>query len=143
MSVIMDNALTVEEMVNREFDYNIGKAMLFAINEIDEDNSVTMTLAGEHGDVYDLLASDDSQLIAKVSDYVAVVTVGWASPRNNPEDEEIAPSQHPERRRVRLVTLANREGVASVIRFQDDTEVVTDEGQAVGTLADAVKALYF
>lgn len=142
MSVIMENAQVVEEMVNRDFGYDLGKAMLFAINEVDEDNSVTMTLAGEHGDVYDLLDSEDSHLVAKVSDYVAVVTCGWASPLQDTDDDEIAPSQHPQRRRVRLVVMANKEGVASVLRFQDDTETVTDEGQATGSLADAIKALF-
>ena len=59
------------------------------------------------------------------------------------EDDDVAsrlePSKHPERRRIRLIIGANATGVASVLRFQDNPdEIVTDEGNAQGSLADAV-----
>lgn len=102
------------------------------------------TLVAEHGDVYDLLDSVEAQAVALMSDAVVIRTCGWASPiSNNDEYEGVAPSQHPERRRVRLLVCANGKDTASVIRFTDDWEnPVFDEGQATGSLADAVNSLF-
>jgi hypothetical protein len=82
--------------------------------------------------------------LAKRSEYVAIVTCGWAAPirDNDDDDDAVAPSQHPERRRVRLVVLASRSSVSSVLRFSDTPdEVVTDAGKATGSLADAIHQL--
>jgi hypothetical protein len=44
---------------------------------------------------------------------------------------------------VRLFIVASRKGVASVLRFRDDPEnPITDDGQARGSLADAVQQLF-
>jgi hypothetical protein len=105
----------------------------------------TLVKVDEHEDVYDLLASPFAQATAKLADAIAVVTCGWASPidHDHDEDEQVAPSQHPQRRRVRLVVLATREHTASVLRFSDDWDSpITDEGQARGSLADAVRNLF-
>ncbi|MBJ7398596.1 MAG: hypothetical protein JHD29_07560, partial [Ilumatobacteraceae bacterium] len=57
--------------------------------------------------------------------------------------EDIPPSQHPLRRRVRLVVAVCDKGVASVLRFADTpNDIVTDAGAARGSLADAVKDLW-
>lgn len=102
------------------------------------------TLVGEHGDVYEMLDSVEAQAVALMSDAVVVRTCGWASPIS--QDDEYAdmrPSEHPERRRVRLLVCANGTDTASVIRFTDDWEnPVFDEGQATGSLADAVQSLF-
>jgi hypothetical protein len=105
----------------------------------------TTTLVGEHGDVYEMLDSVEAQAVAMLSDAVIVSTCGWASPIADGDDEYegVAPSQHPERRRVRLLVCANGKETASVIRFTDDWEnPVFDEGQARGSLADAVNSLF-
>lgn len=102
------------------------------------------TLVGEHGDVYEMLDSVEAQAVALMSDAVVVRTCGWASPIS--QDDEYAdmrPSEHPERRRVRLLVCANGTDTASVLRFTDDWEnPVFDEGQATGSLADAVQSLF-
>ena len=102
------------------------------------------TLVGEHGDVYEMLDSVEAQAVALMSDAVVVRTCGWASPIS--QDDEYAdmrPSEHPERRRVRLLVCANGKDTPSVIRFTDDWEnPVFDEGQATGSLADAVQSLF-
>lgn len=103
-----------------------------------------LKLISEHADIYDLLESDEVATQLDKSDLaVLVVTTGWASPRTKEDDDEMRPSEHPERRRVRLSIYANRLGeVASIIRFEDDpNEIVTDEGSATGSLADAISAL--
>jgi hypothetical protein len=53
-------------------------------------------------------------------------------------DGETAPSQHAERRRVRLTIVANRNEVASVMRCENDDETVVDYGTAHGSLAVAL-----
>jgi hypothetical protein len=103
----------------------------------------TTELVAEHGDVYDLLDNPMSSMVAQLSDSVIVRTCGWAAPIARGDDDEVAPSQHPERRRVRLLVCANATDTASVIRFSDDWDnPVYDEGQATGALADAVRSLF-
>lgn len=101
-------------------------------------------LIAEHGDVYEMLESVEAQAVALLSDAVVIRTCGWASPISEGDEYEgVAPSQHPERRRVRLLVCANGTDTASVLRFTDDWDnPVFDEGQATGSLADAVQSLF-
>ncbi len=94
-------------------------------------------------DIYDLLA--DSRNAKKVQGYdsVGLVTCGWAAPLPvdyNGESELGAPSQHPEKRRVRLMVCASLSGeMASVLRFYDDQDnPISDDGGATGDLANAL-----
>lgn len=139
MSVsIMARAEKAEQMLNAEVGFEMRKAQMYSL--IENDNEVSMTLAGESGDIYDLIMSRDALQVAKVSDFIALVTCGWASPRDNSDDDDdVAPSQHPLRRRVRLLVLAGKDGMASCLRFSDTPdEVITDNGTATGTLATAL-----
>jgi hypothetical protein len=72
--------------------------------------------------------------------YAAVITCGWAAPlADDDENTEVAPSKHPKRRRVRLVLVTDGISITSVLRFSDtQDETMTDEGQAIGSLADAL-----
>ena len=101
-------------------------------------------LVGEHGDVYEMLDSVEAQAVALMSDAVVVHTNGWASPiADGDEYEGVRPSEHPQRRRVRLLVVAKAGETASVIRFTDDwANPIFDEGQATGSLADAVQSLF-
>jgi len=99
------------------------------------------------GDVYDLLSDVDPKELSRFG-AIGLVTCGWAAPLPKDYDNEkmvdsldTPPSQHPEKRRVRLFICASRDSMASVIRFQDQDEVVVDEGEAVGPLANAVQHL--
>lgn len=135
----IDLATEVEQRLNdTQIGYDIKQAQLYSVTQYGE-----FAIANASGDVYDLLSDRESVVVASNSDFVAVVTCGWASPiTDDDEGDEVAPSQHPKRRRVRLFVLANRHGVASVLRFADEPdEVVTDEGNAVGSLNDAVRKL--
>ena len=99
------------------------------------------TVATE-GDIYELLEGSQVADVLKTHSCVGLITTGWASPLAEGESEtspEVAPSKHPARRRVRLVIVANQEGVESVLRFSDDpTEVITDDGRATGSLSVAL-----
>ena len=151
MSSLVEKAEQTEQEIHLLIDgqFDLPKAVLYSVNKTDEGKTVIVKV-GEHGDVYELLESSDSSKIAKVSDFVAVLTCGWASPitkkddsDDDDDDNHLAPSQHPERRRVRLVVLASKSGVASVLRFSDKPdEIVSDSGNARGSLADAVSSLY-
>jgi len=94
-----------------------------------------------HRDIYEMLEDHNTVRAIQNYDFFTVVTSGWAAPlkSENEDCSKIVPSEHPERRRIRLIIGANATGVASVLRFQDDPdEIVTDEGRARGSLADAV-----
>lgn len=142
----MEKAEQTEQEIHLLIDgqFDLPKAILYSINRNDDGDNKIVKIR-EHGDVYELLDNSDSAKIAKVSDFIAVLTCGWASPitKNGDDDDDLAPSQHPERRRVRLLVLASKNGVASVLRFSDKPdEIVSDNGQARGSLADAVGSLY-
>ena len=140
MSVsLMARAEKAEQMLNAKIGFEIKKAQMYSL--IESDNEVSIMLTGEHGDIYNLLDSRDALQVAKVSDFIAIVVCGWSAPTDNSDDDdsEIAPSKHPERRRVRLFVLAGKDGIASCLRFSDTPdEVITDNGQATGSLATAI-----
>jgi len=122
--------------------FNLTKAVIYSV-KVKPSDELEVVKRHDCVDVYDLLADDYTLNITKNSEYIAVLTCGWASPIVDDDDEQVAPSQHPQRRRVRLMVLASRNGVASVLRFSDKpNETVTDNGKARGSLADAVLKLF-
>lgn len=135
------------ELVNKaekEIDYilqdykdpwNLNNASLWVMNANNK-----MVIKQQNADVYDLLKSSETLKIVKNNEFFTILTCGWAAPISDVDD--CAPSESPNRRRVRLVVGANISGVASVLRFQDKpNETIVDEGAARGTLADAVQKL--
>lgn len=142
---ILALASKVDELITLPADQKTAKLIaVFGTNEL-EITSDDLAQVAEHGDVYEMLESDIAHATASFADAITLVTCGWASPitEGQSEDEQIAPSEHPERRRVRLVVTATREHTASVLRFSDDWDnPITDEGHARGSLADAVRELF-
>ena len=135
------------ELVNKaekEIDYilqdhkdpwNLSNASLWVMNANNK-----MVIKQQNADVYELLKSSETLKIVKNNEFFTILTCGWAAPIS--EVDDFAPSESPNRRRVRLVVGANISGVASVLRFQDKpNETIVDEGAARGTLADAVQKL--
>jgi hypothetical protein len=122
--------------------FSISKARLYSV-EVEENGDLHTVIQYEHGDVYELLESTDALYVATKSKNILIVTCGWAAPRpENEEEEEVAPSEHPERRRVMLSVIAGDEGMVSTLRFADSDEVMVDEGQAQGSLAEAIANLW-
>ena len=106
--------------------------------------SLQLKRGAKAGDVYELLEDRKTLTAIGNADTFSVLTCGWAAPlaKDDNDDDQVAPSQHPERRRVRLVVTATTSGVASVLRFKDKhNEKTIDEGTARGTLADAIQNL--
>ena len=130
--------------------FDLSKARLYGITVVDPDGipdnadgALRITFLAEHGDVYELLEAPTSA-ISKMFDAAVVLTCGWAAPIDDEDLRDLAPSAHPRRRRVRLVVTVSDAGVASVLRFADTPdEVITDDGAARGSLADAVNSLWF
>lgn len=141
MSYTLKEAIKIEKQINTKLSrkkdpFAPAKASLWILNDNNKVKSVK-----ENNDVYDLL--DDFDTLETVKDCASftILTSGWAAPINE-TDENNPPSEHPEKRRVRLIVHATEFGVASVMRFKDDAnEIVTDDGNARGSLAEAVMDL--
>jgi hypothetical protein len=116
--------------------FGLPASRLYGVT-VTTDEQTETTLLASHPDVYELLGSSDLSF-AGMFQFVALVTTGWAAPLDNNGEIEGAPSEHAERRRVRLLVLANRDGMGSVIRFEDNDETVTDAGNATGMLEVAI-----
>jgi len=94
----------------------------------------------EAGDAYHLL--DAADMPADVY-AVGLVTWGWAAPINPTTGQaDGVPSEHPERRRVRLICTQDDTGRGfSRLHFVDTGENVDDNGEARGPIADALADL--
>jgi hypothetical protein len=117
--------------------FAMKRAQMFAVEV-----GGTVRTIGTCGDVYELLEEMEAKELLATDVAVGVETCGWASPisQGEDEDDQVPPSQHPDRRRVRLVTMVTRKfEVASAMGFADTPdEVITDAGTARGALADAL-----
>lgn len=108
---------------------------------IDYENE--LEVVSVHKDVYeglDTIGNLAKDPVMRRMRFLGIDTCGWAAPVNG-DDAEEPPSVHPQRRRVRLVTIVDRNLEAgSALGFKDEPdEIVTDEGNAVGSLADSLK----
>lgn len=108
-----------------------------------------ITFIASNPDVYDLLQIPPANLV-KMFDSAFIVTTGWASPLGANGQIEGRPSEHPQRRRVRVIIAVsddvegNPYAQASVLTFEDDpTNPILDLGYTNGMLADAVHDFYF
>lgn len=141
MSDLLEYAKEMDMMIHLSmqtpFEMPNG-AMLVSVN-VNDEGTYVVTPVTESQDVYEMLEDDLAATVSKVSDYTAIVTCGWAAPVDN----DLPPSQHSKRRRVRLVLFADHSSIASVVRFEDepDEAVVADESAAHGALANAVFAM--
>ena len=133
-----------EKSVQLVTGFDLKQAQLIGVELTAGDEYNQPTVASQpldaSGDVYELL---DTTMVAdalQAYGYAAVITCGWAAPlADDDENTEVAPSKHPKRRRVRLVLVTDGISITSVLRFSDtQDETMTDEGQAVGSLADAL-----
>lgn len=138
---LLDLAEAVEKQVNEKLSFDVKKALIMSVTNGPFGVELSEPIA--NGDVYELLESDETLRLAERSQTVAIVTCGWAAPVNDDDsDDETPPSLHPQKRRVRLVVCASRGEAASVLRFGDKPdETITDEGNAKGSLADAIQSL--
>lgn len=129
--------------------FDVPRARLYGISVVDPrgvernvDGALRLSYIAEHPDVYSLLANPAANVV-RFYDAAAVLTCGWAAPVAGDDDDDRAPSEHPQRRRVRLVSVVCDAGAGSVLRFADSPdEVITDAGDGRGSLADAINHLW-
>ena len=136
----------VEEIQNKiDYEFNSKFAKVFGVM-LNDNLDIQFESIKTGADVYELI-NDSPEVFAAVNEYdlITIATCGWASPVNkdNDEDNQIAPSKHPEKRRIRLLTTANTNSqFGSSISFEDNpNEPVFDYGNAKGSLADAIEEL--
>lgn len=103
------------------------------------DNQIVSEKISDHGDVYSLIA--EIPLFAKsVSNYdmLSILTAGWAAPVNNDESDNVAPSEHKDRRRVKIAMVGNTSTqFSSILAFDDQKDdVVYMENQGDGALKE-------
>lgn len=119
-----------------ENPFDISSARVFAI-----DNEGQLKMMISTPDVYmglKVLPAAYDQL--GEAEVIGVETCGWASPFESTDGAECAPSEHPRRRRVRLVAVVNRvQDVASALAFEDEMEDVQTNISGDGCLAEALK----
>jgi len=141
MTFILKNAIKIEKQINAKLSrkkdpFGVTKASLWLLDDNNKIKSVK-----ENNDVYDMLNDFDTLESIKDCASFTILTAGWAAPLSK-TDDDTPPSQHPQKRRVRLIVHATEFGVASVMRFKDKAdEIVTDDGEARGSLAEAVMDL--
>ena len=140
---ILNYAILMENKLNAKFKsqsdpYQLKYASIWLLNEAGKLVRIRKSM-----DVYELLESPKTLMAVKDCESFTLVTCGWAAPIDNKTvDNDVAPSQHPEKRRIRLTISVDYSGVASVMRFKDNPyEIITDEGSAKGSLADAIMNL--
>ena len=122
-----------------------SKAHVFGINK---NADYDYKQIGSHGDIYQLIDNIIDDRIGSMYDYLGLITYGWAAPLN--QDGEVdgnqAPSQHPDRKRVRLLLVTSKEigGVlGSAMEFvNEEEEPVFDYANASGPLHDHMSQIY-
>lgn len=101
-----------------------------------------ITTIGTYRDVYEgleIIAFEADHEMLTGYEFLGLETSGWAAPLAGDESREVAPSQHPERRRVRMVSVLDRTmRLTSVLGFEGDEKIVSNQG-GQGTLADAMR----
>lgn len=133
MATTLEFAKSIELNLHnqRKLGFDMEQACLYGV-----DTDGLIVLCDRHSDIYDLLDGTDVADYLTVYSHIAVATTGWASPT---DDSDVPPSQHKDRRRVRLIVVADKDSMVSALRFSDNAEeVITDEGKAIGSLADAI-----
>jgi hypothetical protein len=106
-----------------------------------DDSALRLDFLGDARNVYDLLDSAAGS-IARLYDAAVLVTTGWAAPFDPDGRLTGRPSNHPQRRRIRLVVAVDDDGVSSVLRFADDPDHPVDPGAGEGMLAESLADLW-
>lgn len=122
--------------------------MLYGVS-FDIDNNIEackLLLDGE--DVYRIISNAFvNKSYSQDWNYLVIYTEGWASPVDRAkdiEDDQIMPSQHPERKRVKLVCVVckdDKENIESVMLLKDSQKPDYTLG-GTGELAKALLSIY-
>ena len=135
----------VEKYVVKNFDdiYTLGKAQLFGVDVYKTVDPIVQKI-GDCEDVYYMLSAGNAILSADY-DAFGLVTTGWAAPIAEHDADDVKPSQHPERVRVRLFSFCDTGGrITTSLRFANkEGEVTYDENEARGAMRDAMSDFHY
>lgn len=133
----LEKAINAAICLAEKDQFKMPEAVLLGISFGEED---AMRFIASAGDIYELLKDAGNKLEASLFDVIAVITCGWAAPLGPTGDvSDIAPSDHPDRARIRLTLIAGKDGVCSTMRFANNPdEVIINEAAGRGPLADAL-----
>jgi len=88
---------------------------------------------------YDGIAYDQFASAVRSGCPLVLVSHGWAAPADEHEND-VAPSEHPEKRRVRLtIVIEGLDRMTSVIRFPGEDETLVEQ-DCRGDLRDAIES---
>lgn len=143
-------AIWLERRLDMSLGFHLVAARLYGIvvNDPsalhDESAQAARTSFIDEGrDPYALI-DGSAGVVARSFDAAAVVTAGWAAPLADDVTLTHRPSRHPQRRRVRAVAVVNDDGVASLIRFEDDpVHAIAQAERGTGNIIDALEAMWF
>jgi hypothetical protein len=115
-----------------EEPFDITEAQVFAYT-----SNASIRVLVEHKDPYQALWAAAFANLNDDEGGIGIITVGWAAPTH---DTDTAPSEHPDRRRVHLITITSRTFQdAAILTFHDGTESeITFAEGGTGQLADAL-----
>lgn len=113
------------------------KAQLIGVKLTDD--GVICEEINRYGDIYDMLQNAGlSPDKFNGYDLVAVLTAGWAAPVG--EDDDIAPSLHKNRRRIKIALIGNTSTqTSSVMAFDGEDDYIYENGK--GQLQDAFEEM--
>lgn len=112
---------------------------LYGFVKTDSGYECTKVLDGP--DVYDILRKAKMRKTTKVWNNIILYTEGWAAPADK-DNPNLAPSKHPEAKKVKLVCLIDESlNVESIICLEG--EELRYDATGAGRLADALKEMYF
>ena len=133
------NAIKIFNLIH---DGQSDYAYAYGLN-IDQDNNdvINHLQINKSKDIYDVIEKISNDSSGLIWDAIAVTTQGWAAPIKQDGDENIPPSQHPNRTRVFLVCIiTNERDIHSVIKLDGEEAVYDNSG--TGALADALLDIY-
>jgi hypothetical protein len=132
-------ALEIFNLVhNGESEY----AYAYGLN-VDQDNSevINHIEIDKSKDVYEVIEKISNDSSGLIWDAIAVTTQGWAAPLRKEGEEDLPPSQHPQRTRVFLVCIiTSQRDIHSVLKLDQEKAVYDNSG--AGPLADALLDIY-
>ena len=101
------------------------------------DSDGCLRILAKHQDPYQALWTAAGEPLNNEENGIGIITVGWAAPTCN---TDTAPSEHPDRRRVHLITITSRGSEdAAILTFHNETESETAFAEGgTGQLADAL-----
>ena len=133
----------ITEGLNKAFDnpFHLEEALLFGVETFLGEPPLIVPLS-KNKDVYEMLYSEETAAMLTPYTKFSIVTCGWAAPIQGNEKDDIKPSEHEKRKRIRIMCYYEDGKISAALHFQGDDEVIYEEGNTSGDLKEAIFDLY-